>query len=429
MITNNSPYNLQVGLINPVAANPNFSNSLTIDVTDTTKFITATSANPGHTDITISNTSSTLSNISLANSILNQYGPVTISVFNGSIFDDPNANNSTPTIEASALSLKASQGAIGSSGDPILTELSNTTEMIGSQTLSIIGVLVQASALNGIWIDQTGDLEIGNTTINPVNPADPTASTSPAVSSINDSVNLTATGSILDNAPDLAVDIAGPTINLSAGTGSIGTTGDALRIDAGTSETLNAVAATGINVTSIAASVVLGTITSTTGDITIGTTAAGAVGQAITANATSFVDAKAGNVNFNASGNIIDLAGSIIEAATGDEVNFTGDVGDPDPGVGTLIVIAGTITATGGVFLTGGANEDAFVVRKVTANSPMTINTGGAADTIVIGSLASASINTSGGVSLSDIGGVLSTIAATLTIAGNSERARRCLCR
>src|SRR5262249_26228674 len=142
--------------------------------------------------------------------------------------------------------------------------------------------------------------------------------------------------------------------------------------------------------------------------ITITTLDTSATGEDINLGSTSFVNAKAGNVNLKAGDNII-LVGGTINASK--NATLTGDVGDADPGVGTLIEVAGTIAAAA-VFLNGGSDADPFVVRKVASGSPMTISTVNGADVIYVGSNATSTGNT---------GGLLSNIAASLTIAGASD--------
>jgi hypothetical protein len=126
--------------------------------------------------------------------------------------------------------MSAVAGAIGSSSSPIRTQ---TTR-------------IDATAQNGIWISETGDLETG------------------AIASTGNSVNLTATGSILDADPGVVINVRGPALNLSAGTGSIGLSGHALRIDASVAAgALNASALTE-SMPSTSAGLGIGTVTSAT---------------------------------------------------------------------------------------------------------------------------------------------------------------------
>jgi hypothetical protein len=202
--------NLQIGLINPLAATPNFASNVIINVTDHTLFMPTEVANPGHTVITIENTTTLApENITLNDAILNALGPVTISTADGDILA------AGGRIVSTTLDLSAPLGFIGTQGAPIPIQSS---------------ALVNANAAGDIWISQTGDLDVG------------------AISSTGGSVELTATGSILDGAPGDAINVAGPVVNLSAGTGSVGTPGDALRIDAGAAAgSLSASASTGID--------------------------------------------------------------------------------------------------------------------------------------------------------------------------------------
>src|SRR5262249_39083316 len=161
-ITNDSNVHLQIGLINPVAATPNYSQNLVVNVTERSRFLPVVTSDPGHTIINITNTAASPTNITIADVIHNSLGPVTISTAHGNII-----NGAGGRIDASTLTMSALAGAIGTSTNPMLTQTDR----------------INAAAQNGIWISETGDLEAG------------------AIVTAASSVNLTATGSIVDADP------------------------------------------------------------------------------------------------------------------------------------------------------------------------------------------------------------------------------------
>src|SRR5262249_14953046 len=147
---------------------------------------------------------------------------------------------------------------------------------------------LDATGRDGIWVSETGDLEVGS------------------VASHGTSVNLTATGSIIDVDSSVAINVDGATLNLTAGTGSIGTTGDALRIDAGAAAgSLNASAGTGINLYDAVGGVGIGQVTSTGGNIKIVTKDTSATGEDIVLSALSTINAQGGDVTLDAGDNVI----------------------------------------------------------------------------------------------------------------------------
>ena len=343
-INNASTMNLEIGLINPVAGNPNLASSFHVNVTDTTRFISTSVADPGSTVITIDNTTTVApTDITLNDAILNSLGMVTISTADGNILAASNGSKSG-RIESTTLDLSAPLGSIGTAAMPIATEATR----------------IDANAADGIWISQTGDLEVG------------------AISSTGDSVNLSASGSILDADTSVAINVSGPVLNLTAGTGSVGSTTDALRIDTtNIAGALNASAQTGINVLQVAGGLGIGNVTSTTGDITIANVDSATTGQDMVFGAGSFVNAAGGNVKITAADNFLMPSGARINASG--NVDLLGDAGSADPGVLGLIDLEGTVTAAA-VVVTGGTNRDTFVIHNVAANSPMTIETVSAAE-------------------------------------------------
>src|SRR5262249_52275202 len=112
-ILNDYTRNLQIGLINPVAATPNFDSNIHVNVTEKSKFLPPTPvADPGHTVITITNTTTVAAeNVVLNDAILNQYGTVAIATARGNILATslpPKAGR----IESKELDLSAPLGFI-----------------------------------------------------------------------------------------------------------------------------------------------------------------------------------------------------------------------------------------------------------------------------------------------------------------------------
>lgn len=382
-VTNKSNIHLEVGLINPVAATPNYAQNLVVNVTERTRFVPVVTSDAGHTIITIENTSATPTHVTLTDAIQNGHGAVTISTAAGNIINAPGGR-----IEATTLFLSAAAGSIGSATSPILTQSTR----------------LDALAAGNIWISETGNLELGY------------------VRSTAGTVNLTATGSILDADSNVAINVKSATLNLRAGTGSIGEVGRALRIDAaGTAGSLNATAQTGINVVDVYlsggyAGLGIGTVTSATGDIAVATRDSVATGENIVFGAASLLTAALGNVVINAGDDIILAQGGVITAngANGNDGNVTlmaDDEATDQDRVGALIDLQGTINAAA-VAISGGRDIDTFVIRRVAAGTRMTISTVNAADIIRVGSNATATTNS---------GGRLSTIAGTLTILGGVD--------
>src|SRR5260370_30916702 len=303
--------NLQIGLINPVAATPNFASNITINVTEQDRFHPVKVADPGHTVITITNTTTLApENITLNDAILNSLGPVTIATADGNILAASNGVK-FGRIESTTLDMSAPLGFIGTSAAPIPTKSTR----------------IDANAGDGIWISQTGDLRVG-------------AISSPALS-----VNLTATGSILDADTTLPVNVTGPVINLSAGTGAIGSTNDPLRINPGANPgSLTASAQTGIDVTDVSGTIGVGTVISTMGDIIVSTTDGSTppFGNDIGLGATSSITASQGSVTINAGDNIVMAAGASIDASV--NAILAGDVDGSDSGVLGLIDLVSIIT-------------------------------------------------------------------------------------
>ncbi len=378
-ITNESDNNLIVNLIDPISPTPGVAGAVTVDVTDKTKFGSVNLVHSDGTVITIDNTWTTSpTNVTLDGDIDNVFGTTEISTAAGNIFAAPGGS-----VETTTLSLSAPFGVIGQSSAP----------------LPITATLLDATAGDGIWIDATGDLTLGT------------------VISASGSVNLNATGSILDGETGATINVTGPVINLNAGSGSIGLADDALSIaTANMPETLNATATTGINLLDNSLGVGVGTVVSTSGDITIATSDSSPVGEDIGLDANSFVKTGTGTVTLQAGGNLVLSAGSVIDAA--ENVILGGDLGNAN--VGTLIALEGTIAAAA-VMVASGNDNDTILIRK--AGSPTIVSLGSGQDEVLIGSQATATIDSATNLvaSTSNTGGVLSGITAALTINGASD--------
>src|SRR5258708_10022853 len=263
---------------------------------------------------------------------------------------------------------------------------------------------MEANGAEGSWMSQRGGVSVG------------------AISSTAVSVNLTATGSILDADTTVPVTVTGPVINVSAGTGAIGSPNEPLRINPGANPgSLNASAQTGIDVTDVSGTIGVGTVISTMGDIIVSTTDGSTppFGNDIVLGATSSITASQGSVTINAGDNIVMAAGASIDASV--NAMLAGDVGGSDSGVLGLIDLEGIMTAAA-VSVSGNTNRDTIVIRNVAAKAPMTVKTGGAADTILIGTKATATFDSTNGlITSSNTGGDLTGIKSTLTIMGASD--------
>src|SRR5260370_9394450 len=339
--------NLQIGLISPVAETSMFASNIPINVTEQDRFHPVKVAEPGHTVITITNTTTLApENITHNDAILNSLGPVTIATADGNILAAGNGVK-FGRIASKTRDMAAPLGFIGTSAAPIPTKSTR----------------IDATAGAGIWISQTGDLNVG------------------AISSTAVSVGLTATGSILDADTTVPVNVTGPVINLSAGTGAIGSTNDPLRINPGANPgSLNASAQTGIDVTDVSGTIGVGTVISTTGDIIVSTTDGNTppFGNDIVLGASSSITALQGSVTTNAGDNIVMAAGASIDASV--NAMLAGDVGGSDSGVLGLIALEGIITAATGS-VSRNTNRDTIVIRNVAAKAPMTGKTGGPPET------------------------------------------------
>ena len=378
-IQNASNVHLQIGLINPVAATPNYAQNLVVNVTERSLFVPVVTSDPGQTVITIANTSTSPTNITLGDVIHNTLGAVSISTAHGNIVGGAGGR-----IEANRLTLSALSGAIGTSISPLRTQTAR----------------IDATAQNGVWIAETGDLEVG------------------AIASTGNVVSLAATGSILDADAGIAINVSGPAVALSAGTGSIGQSGTALRINANaTTGAFNAFAGNGIDVIDMAGGLGVGTVTSSAGNIALATFDTSVAGENIAFGASSLLTALRGDVTLNAGDNILLPVGGVINAngVNGNDGTATliadAAANDPDSGVGALIDLQGLVTAAA-ISISGGRDLDTYVIRRVAANTAMTISTVNAADIIHVGNNATAAGNA---------GGSLSTIAGTLDILGAAD--------
>ncbi|WP_158271824.1 LEPR-XLL domain-containing protein, partial [Methylosinus sporium] len=382
LIQNASNFDVRIGLINPLAATPNFAQNVVVDVTYKKDFLPVTTADPGHTAVTISNTSTAArTKVTLNDAILDALGPVSISTANGDIVANANGR-----IEATTLSLSVPDGAIGSTASPIRT----------------VSTRLDALARDGIFVSETGDLALGS------------------ARSTGGVVSLAATGSILDADVGVAVNVSAPTLILNAGGGSIGAKADALRIDADRAANSFTASTEGdVVAADVAGGVGVATVASTSGDILLSTHDSNAIGEDIIFGAASFMSATTGAVSLAAGDNIVMAVGAMLNAA--ETATLTGDAGDADSGVGALIDLEGVIAAAA-VSVVGGVDRDTIVIRGVAANAPATVASGGAEDVILVGSRASATTNASGEpTGTSNVGGNLATIVGTLTVTGASD--------
>ena len=186
---------------------------------------------PGATKIKIQNTSVSPTNITFSGAINNPFGTTTATTQAGNII----SGGPLALIKTNNLVLGAANGAIGAAGQPILIQAT---------------ALVAAAAKNDIYLDGTGDLNLGYVG------AELDGVTVNGVKSDTGVVNLEASGSILGAAgnTDGTPNILAGTILLAAHGGAIGSASAPLNIGSAIAKTfLSASAKNTIAVTDVVA--------------------------------------------------------------------------------------------------------------------------------------------------------------------------------
>ncbi len=215
-------------------------------------------------------------------------------------------------------------------------------------------------------------------------------------------VNINSTGRIVNPAGLSTQMFTAHDIALNTPKGSIGTADVPIQINlTGSGGQLDAGARDSIFLTAPAGDLRVGTVTSTTGDITLTT------GENLIVANGAGISTLAGTINLQAGDDLSVAAGTAVSA--GGQVFIRGDYGDVDAGW-TIIEVYGQIYGSS-VEIAGGDQNDIFALTNVGSGSPTTVLTGAGDDTIHVGSHATPASNS---------GGTLNGILAQLTIDGGS---------
>ncbi len=150
------------------------------------------------------------------------------------------------------------------------------------------------------------------------------------------------------------------------------------------------------------------------GDVELTSTDTPEPGDDITlATSLGRISAPHGNVVLDAGDDFFLADGDSIQALG--DVTIRGDVGDADPGVGSIMEIDGDI-AGATLLVFGGADGDSVALRKLAAGLSATIATGEGDDSIFVGSMATATPDAPGRPVSVKNGGDLQSILGSLTV-------------
>ena len=325
------------------------------------------------------------------NSIESTAGDVSLSDVGamGSIYDIAAADGTVPWVIGNNVTLASAGGAIGS--------VSNRLEM--DSAYSAAGNLT-ATAQDGIFITETtGDLSVA------------------AVGSAAGNVMLAVdTGSLLDGVGGARANIQGASIDLRA-SDSIGTAADPVRIDGGGSAqqadssvyvleaipgpgTLYASAGTGIFLTEASGGMSVLSAVTTSGDIGITVNDSASTGEdlqllasGVTLDGTvvsAGVIGAPGPVTLTVGDNVTLSAGATVSSQASVTVSGDNFPTNPDPNVGAVITIAGTVSAPV-VTINGGPDLDTIQLLNpvgINAAGTTTVNGNGADDRVFIDAIA-----------------------------------------
>jgi trimeric autotransporter adhesin len=349
---------------------------IAVTALDASGFQPVVTSDPGATPLTVESAAS--GDILLAGRVYNPFGSTTYATAGGDIVDAVADNAAAKVTVTDRLVLEAPAGRIGDATDPI---------RVATNVLT-------ARALGDIRIDErAGDVALIE------------------VTSTAGDVVLSADGSVLDGSDNEAPKVGGERIVLLSRTGGIGTTDNALEIDARAGEGgLAVLAETDVAVVDVVGALSIADVTVTSGDISLGTRDAVAPGQDLMLLNGARVRAFQGSIRLFAGDDVLIDPSSRVVAQQG-RVQLDADwneADDVDPGVGATIDLQGTILATE-VTIQGGDNRDLIIVPNVQPGTPTTIIGGVGDDTILLGSAASPAGN---------VGGTLATIKAAVTVVG-----------
>ncbi len=163
------------------------------------------------------------------------------------------------------------------------------------------------------------------------------------------------------NEPVTDLNVAATTIRLVSSQGGIGALTDAIEIDVYGERTgrIFADAREDISIEEIVGSMNVGTVLSSDGTIALSTRDTASAGENIYLDAQSTVRALKGDVHLRSGDSLYHLSGAVIIA--GKTIFIYGDFGNADPGIGSEIVIKGTIAA-GLIRITGEDDNDTILL-------------------------------------------------------------------
>ncbi|MBK8017279.1 MAG: hypothetical protein IPK20_11560 [Betaproteobacteria bacterium] len=378
-LINASGMDLRIGDIDVINHTGQFDAAITISAEDVSLFAPTQQTSNGATLVEILNTSAP--DVLLSGTINNPYGTTRIFTAGGSIL----AVDTAARIDTDLLELLAPAGAVGSSSAAIRISASRLTARGSS------AVYVEQTAGDMYVVEASADLATGV-------------------------VSLRSARSILDANDTAFPDIQAHDIALVAATGSLGTSANALEIDAA-GNSLDAAAAGSITIADVAGALGVGLVESTSGNIDLRTVDTDAGGEDIVLGVSSIVRSLAGAVTLLSADDILAAVGSgivarnVVTLRADDEDAYDGVAGngiDRDSGRGAAVELRGSVAGSAVVITTG---TDPDVVSLTGTYSATSIDTRANNDRIRIGSLAQTASNT---------GGVLDYVAGAITVEGGS---------
>ncbi|RLL51276.1 calcium-binding protein [Mariprofundus sp. EBB-1] len=302
-----------------------------------------------------------------------QTGTVSAAVTTGDMFINELVGDMTVgTISAGAGAVNLT--AAGSLLDRVGSSLSGGTVNLTSRSgtigtaanlLDIDSTVLSATAATDAFLNETtGDMNINT-----------------VIASAGSVTLQTTAGSMLDANNNGLSNINGAQLFMTANGGSIGTATNLLDIDSTALPTaVTATGATGVYLNETAGELNVQTATAMTGNIILATTDAATAGQNINVNATTQINAVAGNVSLNGGDNITVAVGGLVKAAG--VIAFNADlVADADVGTGAVVTIDGVLSAPSVVINTG-SDDDAVYINSVANTALLAVNSGAGDDLI-----------------------------------------------
>ncbi|MCP3934385.1 MAG: hypothetical protein GY708_03325, partial [Actinomycetia bacterium] len=425
-ITNDSPYHMilsEMDLLNESAVT---SARITKSVGDDSLFTMPETTDPGTPDVLVRNALG----IQLAEPIVNTWGSTELISVGGNL-----TVSSTGKLESHEMILTADAGVIGSSTNRFLTTGSSANmsgRLAGSasgdiyiqhsvtdlkvaglaSTAGRVDLLVDQSLLDGsrelassistgsntattledtqqLWrgdewagltVRITGGLGIGQErTISSNTGIALTVSSAWTTTPDN-----TSRFAILDASSDQTADVTAGKIKLRSLYGTIGSSIDAVEVDASTvADGLNAQAAGDLYVIDVADSVTVGAILSDAGNVGFTVADGDNAGEDFTLSTTQSITATLGSVAVTVGDNFTLASGGAIAAAGA--VTIAVDQEGLDYLTGSTVDLLGTLTVGTTLTLTGGPDDDTINLPKPTSATLTVINAGSGVDIINIG--------------------------------------------